>query len=412
MVLLRAGLIFLLTMLVFSVQTARAENAALAFVNQVRQASHLPPFKINRELERAAGNHVGYMAHYNVSDHGEHSGSTGFTGATCLERVRHTGYAAAMCLENNSAGQKNWSESAQGLMSAIYHRIGFLGFDIDEIGFSTRSQDHGAEKGRNFFSYVMGSSVRREMCQGRSAKYGYQACNDNKFIVDSVVFERRINELAANSPEHIVYPFPNQQAVPPYFRNTETPNPLPGVEVSGQPISVHFNAVKMRGKHVSVTGLRLTDSHGRAIELLPEKNGQNDPHLSEQDYVWFPRLPLAWSSQYKARLDYTVEGQSLSREWTFTTAAPPVSMSQKREGVIVIDHTNKKIRVKNGRVYSLVLSPALSQSYLNSVSTSTVGDVKFEPEILNVLSLSLRGRTTLTFEMNNGQRITVYASSY
>ncbi len=328
--------LFLTIFFLGGVLCAWGDNAALDFVNQARKANKLPLLHLQSQLEKAADNHALYMAQHNLIDHEEHAGLDNFTGNRCLERITHTGYQAAICIENLSFGQKNWLESAQQLMSGIYHRMGFLAFDVDEIGLACRAASQSGKK--LFYNYVMGNSVLRKMCEGSPSRKGYaNVCVDKDRVIGKALFEQHNEDLAQNSGYVVLYPWPDQINVPPHFHNAEIPNPLPGIKLSGQPVSVHFNPVRLRGKTMTMVSFRLSDAAGQDVSLLPVKDKQSDPRFSEYDFAWFPEKVLEGGHTYRVSLDGIAGGQSFTMDWAFTTAEIPFSWAKKHENVLVMN---------------------------------------------------------------------------
>ena len=102
----------------------------------------------NSALSTAALNHSRYMNETKEVGHNEtHTNATYYSGNSPSNRVNNAGYSNIFVGENVSYGQSNFMESINGLMSAIYHRFGFLHLNINEIG---------AGKDSNYYTYEMG----------------------------------------------------------------------------------------------------------------------------------------------------------------------------------------------------------------------------------------------------------------
>jgi hypothetical protein len=130
------------------------------------------------------------------------------------------------------------------------------------------------------------------------------------------------------TPKLTVYPAPGQTHVQRAFDpSSEAPNPLPGSDVAGQPISVQTGA----GATLSITEFRLYaeaadgDSSPVRTRQLSQVGDLNTP-------VWaaalIPLEALAPSTSYRAEFTGTVNDAPVSASWRFSTAPrQPVTMS-------------------------------------------------------------------------------------
>ena len=137
--------------------------AAQSYVNQLRQAAGMMALAWNSELADAAQAHADYLAanpipessFHGGSAHREAAGLPGFSGAAPAERALAQGYPHRQVSENVSSGGKDSSAAVDGLMSAIYHRFGFLNFGVDEMG--AAQNDHQ-------YVFLMGRGDLRDLC--------------------------------------------------------------------------------------------------------------------------------------------------------------------------------------------------------------------------------------------------------
>ena len=143
--------------LVFS-YSSLAENS-LDIINQYRQAVGLSTLRHSSVLAKAAKNHAVYLSKINSKKiksledaHGERVGKAGFTGESVADRVKYSGYPHQRVSENISMGNNNESESIELLMSGIYHRFGFLGFSINELGYGIVDKVYVYDMGRHDIS--------------------------------------------------------------------------------------------------------------------------------------------------------------------------------------------------------------------------------------------------------------------
>ena len=383
-------------------------SQVLELLNQARRANGLPIFQTNSQLTQAADNHARYMvARGEMSSHAEEEGLPEFTGVSCLERVAAAGYPAACCSENLSSGEKNWYESVTGLMTAIYHRKGFLDFNMDELGYAVRSgYGEGDSRPKNYFSYLMGNSVRRQLCQKPSSSYGYYACSDANKLVETAQFQAGKDALASRASLYAIYPWAGQQNVWPHFENVERPDPLPGIALTGQPISIHFNPVKLRDKTVRIEQFRLLDAQGHDVPLLPVKDQDSDSLFSAYDFAWFPVRVMDWNSTYQVQLHYRIDNELFRKEWSFTTAEVPFCSESRgaRAGVIVVTPELATLRLPGKKIYSLVLSPELATSAICRYSVEYSGKLWIEKASFNVINMSVPKRATLILTLCDGQQ--------
>ncbi|MCL6270437.1 CAP domain-containing protein [Sansalvadorimonas sp. 2012CJ34-2] len=384
-------------------------NDVLDQINQARISNGLVPLKLQSQLQKAAQSHAHYMAINQISGHEEELGKGGFTGAGCSERVMAAGYASGKCSENISYGQALWRDSVENLFSAIYHRMGFLCFDFDEIGmaadksaFKAKTSEHPA-----YYAYVMGNSFLRAACSQKSVSAGfYGMCRDRELVVNQYEYEKAENELFRKSAGMVIYPWDNQRDVPPAFENNEHPDPVPGIEITGQPVSVHFNPHLYRNKKIVVESFELWDQNNNTVALLPQKDKVSDSLngiFTDFDFAWFPERPLLWDSLYNAQLVYKVNGISHKKEWSFRTRSLPFSHK------IVVNHPGQKNHVKAGVEYAVILSPELSHSRIMSLKLEGcyAGDkCSVKAHNFNVASVIQRGSTTLTFRLHDGTHYT------
>ncbi|MBU3916533.1 CAP domain-containing protein, partial [bacterium] len=180
------------------------KQAAYQYLNQLRENAGMVLFKKNPLLEKSAGHHARYLSINAVIGHFEEPDRPEFSGVKPSDRALFAGYNSKNVTENFSSGQKNSFESIEGLMSAIYHRFGFLAFSKNEVGISFAS----AGKDINFV-YNMGNSQQNELCQNSkyngSDSYYQSVCkNDEKVSVKQ--FDTLEQNAMKENPSIIVWP--------------------------------------------------------------------------------------------------------------------------------------------------------------------------------------------------------------
>lgn len=269
-------------------------SAVLDRVNHYRALAGLQAVTIDTRLQAAAQSHARYMAETGELSHTESDrGSRSFTGASLKERLRAASAGNAQASEVvGMASVTHAHEVVDNLMTAIYHRYVMLSADAEHAGV-------GVARGRD---------------AGPDAIYV------------AVNFSGSPAPQAA--PALTVYPAPGQARVQSGFDpSSEAPNPLPGSDLAGQPISIQTGA----GATLSVTDFRLyaetADGPSSAIQTrrLTQAADLNTP-------VWaaalIPVEALAPSTTYRAEFAGAVNGAPVSMSWRFSTAArQPVAMS-------------------------------------------------------------------------------------
>ena len=103
---------------------------ALAELNRTRVVSGIPALTMNAELTKAAVNHATYLAGITPTQvtHTEVSTSTGFTGATVIERVFAAGYTSpATVSEDAAVTAGDPIKTLSALLSVPYHGLTLVG---------------------------------------------------------------------------------------------------------------------------------------------------------------------------------------------------------------------------------------------------------------------------------------------
>ncbi len=387
-------------------------HPALDLINEARLENGLPILQFEPHLQSAAENHSRYLAVNNTSGHTEEAGLPGYTGERCLERVLSSGYPLRFCVESLSVGQANWEESVADLMGALYHRIGFLRFDTDEIGIAydeCRSPANNAEDGdsdddgvRQFYSYVLGNSHRRKQCEAPSSPWGVRGvCRDKSHQQPKNDYDRNMKVVADQSSDVAVYPWSGQHNVRPGMRNNERPNPLPGVEVISQPVSMHFNPERFKNRSITFDYFILRGPDGNDISLMPRRDHSNDDEFSEYDFAWYPKAPLVWGGRYQVLAGYRIDGQFKRQEWSFTTADVPCTHDFCRGGFkqVEISRRSSVLHLRRGQTTLITLSPRLGDSAIKSIQTHYQNNCQVKIEAFNTIGINMDGPGKLLIQL-------------
>lgn len=301
------------------INTKIEEVKALEYLNYLRVKSGLIPLSENRYLKEAAKNHANYLILNRTIGHFEDRNRSGFTGKFGSNRAMFVGYKTSMVIENISNNNFNHRESIDGLMSAIYHRFGFLDFNIDEIGISI-VQDL-TDRSNTAFVYDMGSVNLENLCKGGSSRsfetYVIGICRERSLKIDGKRFTKTLNINRSKNSAIVVYPFDGQENIPPAFYD-ELPDPLPEYSVSGFPISISFNGFYF--KRVKVLDFRLF----KGKEEIKDKvvySRESDPNrrLKNGEFALFPLKRLDWDSRYRVEVKYLADGEIYTKSWSFKT---------------------------------------------------------------------------------------------
>lgn len=298
---------------------------ALAYLNHIRQQSGLQPFARSELLERSASAHADYLIDFPEDGHDEkHSNSPLFTGRTPAIRMARAGYETEWIQENVSTHRAgsipdlNVNEEHRqldGLFTAIYHRFSLLTQTADEAGI-------GYAQGKDRIALVVneGNGVLNRLCsaqisgQVRSSPHAWTGvCRRGVLYIDQLPENRYL--------PYVAYP-QGSDARPDY--HSEIPDPMPGHEVTGNPVSIEF---KPRGKDEPLgIGMLSFDLYqgGRQIKDVKVLTSDNDPNrlFNDHQFALFPLQPLEYDTEYRAVFRYIEKGQEKEAAWTFRTKRP------------------------------------------------------------------------------------------
>ncbi len=353
------------TLLILSLLVSLEANngqAGLTYLNTIRKKSGLITLKRNKTLQNAATSHAHYLIQHQQNGHYETKGNYGYTGQTPSERVVKAGYPSTFVMENVSINTADQKKSIDNLFSAIYHRLVFLDFDIDEVG-SGVSSTKKKRKVKHAYVYNMGASGLAALC-GRSYSltngvyYMTEVCKERTKMVPQSLFEETKDKVRRKNSEIIVYPYAEQTGIWPAFYN-ESPDPLPGYKVSGFPLSVQFNPAYYT--NVKLKSFRLYDEKGTEIKETRILHYSSDPNhrLSELEFVLMPLKRLEFSTRYSAVFEAVANGTRVKKEWRFSTAKP-------EEKIYRVSGNMTTLSVKAGSTAVLYMVPSSKNDILYS----------------------------------------------
>jgi len=296
------------------------KNHALSHLNRIREAMGMNRLVEDQTLDLAAQNHADYLVANHEKSHYETKGKPKFTGITPVERACYVGYPSRQVSENLSTSHYSAQASIDGLLSAIYHRFGFLDLGIDVLGIGITQNP--AKSKESAFVYEMANSMLRDLCEEESFKgigrYAYKICADEQHRIEINTLKRAQNYHRQHNPKILLYPYDGQVEVPPAFY-AEEPDPLPDMEVSGFPVSVMFNPYYF--PTVNVIDFALFDSD-TGIEIDTRlMDRSSDPHhrFTPYEFALFPLERLSYNHLYHAQIVYRSKGEEKTRTWSFRT---------------------------------------------------------------------------------------------
>lgn len=315
----------------------------LAYLNMLREQAGLQPLAHSPVLEQSARNHARYLTENPEDGHDEHNrASRYFTGNRPSERARYAGYVYDGVHENVSTSQRYYDEARadgfvvqqqiDGLMTAIYHRFSLLEQNISEAGVALEMQGKQAAVVVN-----QGHAKFNRLCAlGRlkpepNRRYYQNACFNGAIVYADEVQNAR--ELL-----YVVYPTGNF-AMPDF--QGERPDPMPGHEFTGNPVSIAFSEAAGRVKMRSFKLFQGDDEIVRTRILTR----QNDPNreFNERQFALFPLQPLAYDTPYRAVFEFERKGKAERAEWTFRTKKPDYPY--------FIVNGGEKLALNSGEIY-------------------------------------------------------------
>lgn len=296
--------------------------SGLGYLNFLRAAAGLNSLSNSPVLERSARRHAKYLLINPEDGHDEkHRNNQFYTGYKPSDRARKAGYYFDGVHENISTGEyrhqdgfKNTlvlHEQTDALMTAIYHRFSLLDQNIDEAGVAV---EHG--NGKTAVVVNQGNREFNHWCSlGRSYPEAGRRFYKNSCFNGSIVYADEIKNQTKLA--YIAYPKGNF-AAPDFYG--EHPDPMPGYEFTGNPVSIAFSDDGGEAKMLSFKlyqGKNEIDKT-KILDKYTDPNGQ----LTDKQFALFPLSPLEYDTAYRAVFEYSQNGKKQKAEWTFKTKKP------------------------------------------------------------------------------------------
>ena len=356
-------------------------------------------FLHNENLKKSATSHANYLLTHDVIGHYQEKGTVGFSGVLPRDRVIRAGYKTGMSIENVSSHTIGYEKSVDGLFSAIYHRFGFLDFQVDEIGIGM-AQDV-QDSAKTAYVYNMGIYEINDLCQKSSyageGEYTYHICADENFKIKKSLFDAAYHACYKRNKKVVIYPYDEQSNVPPAFYD-ELPDPLPEHRVSGFPISIQFNPYYFKIVKLKRFELFLGDKKVDNTKVYDHISDINSL-FKRNEFALFPLERLEWDSRYRVEVEYKVFDESFTKIWHFKTK----KLSTKP---IMIDKKKMQVKISNRKETILYFKPLHQNDILENIQYSAKLDITFIDN--NTIMMRTNARVGELFNLNvSGRKITL-----
>lgn len=364
---------------------------ALSILNKIRLSVNLNQLKLNNTLMFSSQKHSNYLNSNKATGHTEQTNGINFYETTAQRRTSKAGYLSSVVSENVSVGQDNIQESIDGLMSAIYHRFGFLAFNIDELGYGKKNES---------YTYNMGNSHLNALCNTSSpftssGKYYYEVCKNAGLKIQASTYDGKKNIIINSNPSYVLYPNKNGTNIQPVFYE-ETPDPLPNYSVSGYPISIQFNPNKVQTSSLVVNSFTLKDSNNKLLDsiILMDKNNDYNNKFTAGQFALFPKNRLEYDSKYTANINYSQAGTNKQISWSFRTK----KLNQTLHRITA----SQSIQIQSNQEYALYIVPKNANDIL--------GGIKYEYSAgMSILKSDFIDQNTYAIKVSGtkGQKIVI-----
>lgn len=255
----------------------------LSWINYRRTQVGLTVVTRDSRIDRAAAAHAAYQQLNNLITHDEVTTRPGFTGMTASDRLRAAGYpldteARADGEVIAATAEADGFAAAEGLLGAIYHRYLMLEprFDLAGAGDAHRAG-------------------------------GYYWLNVN--------FAATRASPGLGAGRVVVWPMPDQQNVRTRVdSDQETPDPVPGRNTVGYPVSVHASL----GATLQVSRFTIRERAGNPLPVV-QLDSSSDRYTPASAAAIIPLARLRGGTLYEIEFVGAIDGQPVDRRWSFTT---------------------------------------------------------------------------------------------
>lgn len=264
--------------------TGNTATDGFNWFNFRREQLGVPKVARNARIDAAAQGHSEYQKANSSITHDQIAGRPGFTGATVGDRLAEANYqftpgaSYAYGEVISATSDTSGVSAAEDLIAAIYHR------------------------------FVIFEPMFKEAGAGAATIPGGLTYFTTNFSANGLS-----DVLGQGSV--VTYPFVNQRYVPRnFYSDNEAPDPVPNLNEVGYPISVHADI----NSTVTVQSFTVRPRGGSplGVQLLTRATDTNTPASVA---AIIPLNPLAAGTIYDVQFSGTVDGDAVTRTWSFTT---------------------------------------------------------------------------------------------
>ncbi|RJF97287.1 CAP domain-containing protein [Noviherbaspirillum saxi] len=239
----------------------------------------------NGVIDVAAQGHSNYQRTNNIITHDQSDTKAGFTGRTVGDRFSAAGYGFASASSYaygeviSATSDPSGFNAAEDLIAAIYHRFVILEPMFKEAGSGAATVSGGLTY---FTTNFAANGLDRGVARGSVVTY------------------------PASSQAHVRRNF---------FSDNESPDPVPGRNEVGYPVSVHANITST----LTVQSFTIRPRGGSANLTTRLLTAATDPQTPASAAAAVPLDPLLPLSTYDVQFVGKVDGTDVNRSWSFTT---------------------------------------------------------------------------------------------
>jgi len=255
------------------------------WINYRRGQAGMAGLSHNAMVDVAALGHSNYLRLNNLVSHTQTPGNPGFTGVSLFDRLNAAGYtfsrSAAYAYGEviSATSSSSGFYMAEELITAIYHRFVIFEPKFKELG-------TGAATNASGYAYFTADFT---------ANNGYGPGLAGAGLV--------------------TWPYAGQSGVATNFLSDyEAPDPVPGRNEVGYPISVHANI-----NAVLTVGSFTVQPHGGAALQVQPLTTATDADTPRSAAAIIPLAPLLAHTTYDVSFSGTVDGVAVTRTWSFST---------------------------------------------------------------------------------------------
>lgn len=362
----------------------------LKYLNSARKDVGLNELKEDMLLTKIANYHAQYIVANNSTGHEENPEKKSFYEKTPAKRAKKIGMPSTFVLENITY-KKDPNLVIDSLLSAIYHRFGFLNTQINAIGFKKLDT-----KEISSTVFNMSNTNIQDLCRKKSTNniidgfYIKNICTNQTIKIPKKDFDNAIN---LNKKGIFVYPknIPAQ----PYFSG-ENPDPMPKCKILSTPVSVEFSK---EYKNIKIKNFEIYKDN-KKIKNTVILNAKNDPNklLNNNQFVLFGLTPFEFATNYTAKIEFTAGNKQMSYSWDFNTSTP--------QNPYFVVHNNERLSIKPNKDYDIFFMPKNCNDLLKNYSYNTylIKKINIDYADANMLRINMQGIKGASATIKAGDR--------